>query len=277
MQKHYFQEVARAERYYTATLLPHLLMADEFKGTKLLFKYIFGDKFNEIDDFEIVTELDPVRDGSLYNDEIRKIFRESGRIAVPDIFIRWGTKVLAIEAKFFTQPSADELQDQLKLQWDALSAIISTTNYTLKNIHQCLLMINVPDNKIDSKIKILTWSQILDLLTSHNIHLHSKDCEYALNILRKSIARADNELAKTTDVTFTKVNNIGSLISMMPELIKSGKIWVGFSEGIDLDKIDIEYLEKRSHYRVSDKPYSSNWIRIDVLITKYLDLNYLNI
>jgi hypothetical protein len=102
-------------------------MVDDFEGIKLLFKHIFNDKINEPDDFEIVTELDPIRDGSVYNSEIKKIFKDSGRVAVPDIFIRWGTKVLVIEAKFFTQPSVDELQDQLKLQKDALPAIISNT------------------------------------------------------------------------------------------------------------------------------------------------------
>ncbi len=274
MQKHYFHDVARSERYFTATLLPHLLMADGFRGIKLLFKYIFDDKINEPDDFEIVTELDPVRDGSVYNSNIKKIFKESGRIAVPDIFIRWGMRILAIEAKFFTQPTADELNEQIKLQWDALSAIISSTHYDLENIHQCLLIINEPIGKIDSQIKILTWSEILDLLTSHNMDLLSNDNKYAFDILRNSIKRAKKELAKTTDVTYSIINDIETLVSQMPSLIESGNIWVGFSEGIELDTIDLNYLRQRDHYRVSDKKYTSNWIRIDELITKYISLKF---
>ncbi len=273
MANHYFQDVARSERYFTATILSHLLMANNFEGTKLLFKYIFNDdNFVEIDDFEIVTELDPIRDGSVYNKDIQKIFRESGRIAVPDIFIRWGTKVLAIEAKFFTQPSADELQDQLKLQWKAISTIVDKTNYNPSDIQQCLLMINQPDDKI-ANIKCITWSGIVQLFTKHKLSGHSKDCEYALNILSKSIIRAQKELESTAKIKYTQIKSIEILINKMPELINSGKIWVGFSEGLSLDIIDLEYLINRSHYKVTDDPgKSKNWIRIDELITKYLDL-----
>jgi hypothetical protein len=277
MSKHFFHDVARSERYFTATLLPHLLMVNGFEGTKLLFKYVFqDDKINEKDDFEIVTELDPVRDGSVYNSDIKKIYKEFGRIAVPDIFIRWGTKILAIEAKFFTQPSADELNYQLKLQRDALSAIISSTNYNLSDIQQCLLMINPPDDKINSNIKTLTWTEIVELLTKHNIHLLSKDCEYALTNLSNSIIRAHKELAVISNIIFTKVKNIDDLITKMPDFIKSGKIWVGFSEGISLANIDLDYLVNRNHYKVADAQYTSNWIRIDVLISKYISLKFKN-
>ena len=91
MANHFFQDVARSESYFTATLLSHLLMANNFEGTKLLFKYLKNDaNFDEGTDFEIVTELDPLRDASVTNTIIQKLFKENGRMAVPDIFFTLG-------------------------------------------------------------------------------------------------------------------------------------------------------------------------------------------
>ncbi|MBP7678787.1 MAG: hypothetical protein KA096_00015 [Bacteroidales bacterium] len=273
MQKYFFQDVARAERYFTATLLPHLLMINNFEGVKILFRHVYNDNnLSEPDDFEIVTELDPVRDGSVYNDDVRKIYKELGRIAVPDLFIRWGKRILAIEAKFFTEPTSDELQDQLKLQWDALSAIIAQTNYDPSNIQQCLLLINAPKDKLSPNIIILTWDEVVGLFDKYSTNLHITDCYQVLSILKGSIARARMELQRASEVTYTKVSNIEELIILLPKLIESKKVWVGFSEGISLDEIDLDYLLHRSHYRVSNKKHSPNWIRIDELIAKYISL-----
>lgn len=71
MKKYIFQDVSRSERYFTTTLLSHLLMANNFEGTKLLFKFLFNkDDFDGGLGFEIVTELDPLRDPSVLDSEM---------------------------------------------------------------------------------------------------------------------------------------------------------------------------------------------------------------
>jgi len=118
-----FDRVARAERYFADTLLPHLLMAHEFMGLKLLFRHVLSQvDFSQFpDDFELVTELDPLRDGSVGNETVRTLYRDLGRVTVPDLFVRWDRYCLVIEAKFFTDPADDELTEQVSLQRKAIA------------------------------------------------------------------------------------------------------------------------------------------------------------
>ena len=115
--KYYFQDVARSERYFTATHFAHLLMSNNFEGTKIFFRFILNNEsFDEGDDFEIVTELDPIRDASVLGNTEKQLFMENGRVAVPDIFLRWGNYACIIEAKFFTLPRWDDLKNQVNEQ-----------------------------------------------------------------------------------------------------------------------------------------------------------------
>jgi hypothetical protein len=210
----------------------------------------------------------------VYNEKIKKIFRSAGRIAVPDLFLRWGDIILAIEAKFFTQPSAVDLTDQLSLQRKAFDAIKEQLPYKSENIMQCLLMINKPTGITNNKIALLTWSEIADLLKSNPPVNCTSDYTYALNVLLNSIERAKNELNSKSNLTFTKVKTIDELIQRLPEFIKNGQIWVGFSEDTTLESISLTDLQNRDHYKVSDTKYTSNWIRIDMLVSAYLNLDH---
>lgn len=274
MKKHYFHDVARSERYYTSTLLAHLLMSNDFEGVKLLFKYLFKDFENEdSDDFEIVTELDPLRDGSVSNKDIKQLYRDNGRVAVPDVFIRWGTKVIVIEAKFFTHPNDEDLEKQVLEQKRALELIIKKTNYNVKDIEYCLLTIRRTDNTLIQNIHWITWDDIIRLFNTNYSKNHPKNIAYTIDIINNAIERAKKETEKT-DVKYSHINTIDELVAKLPELIKNGEVWVGFSEKEPLEDISLEYLEKRSHYRVSKKPYSKNWIRIDELVRRYISVKH---
>ncbi len=114
MSKIRFDETARSERYFSATLLSRLLMVNEFAGLKALFKDLDIVPANSLStDIEIVTELDPLRDGAKANKNIESIFAKEGRMAVPDLFLRWGKRILVIEAKFFTAPTIEDLDAQV--------------------------------------------------------------------------------------------------------------------------------------------------------------------
>lgn len=276
MAKHNFQDVVRAERYFTATLLPHLLMGNDFEGIKYLFRYLFSTiNFEESTDFEIVTELDPIRDASLINKDIQLLFKDHGRVAVPDLFIRWGAYIIVIEAKFFTLPYWDDLEYQVNEQKRAIELVINNTNYDINKFMYCLLLIEKPTGMNKTSIRIITWDEIIKMMESKMSHNISADFRYSFDIIKHSIVRAKKEFEKQPKITFIKIKNIDVLIQKMPELISKGKIWVGFSEGITLQTIDLNYLKNRSHYKVTDNPgRSTNWIRIDKLIAKYLDLNF---
>lgn len=275
MAKYNFQDVARSERYFTATLLPHLLMANGFEGADILLRHVFKNtNFKPDDEFEIVTELDPLRDASVVNNFIKDQFKEHGRIAVPDVFIRRGNYILIIEAKFFTLPYWEDLEYQVGEQKRAFDMVRKETNYVNSTIEYCLLLVKAPDGVKNNSIFTLTWDEILNLLETNLTSSDSIDIKYALDIIKQSNSRAKPELSKISNRGHTHISSIGELVDKLPLLLKERKIYVGFSEGFYSDEIDLNYLESRSHYKVSDKQYTSNWIRIEDLVAKYISLKY---
>jgi hypothetical protein len=275
MVNHYFQDVARSERYFTATLLAHLLMANNFEGTKLLFKYLQkDDSFDEGADFEIVTELDPLRDASVTNTIIQKLFKENGRVAVPDIFLRWGTFAFVIEAKFFTLPKWAKLKTQIKKQKEALRLILDKTMYDEIKLQHCLLLVKKPGGIEEKSIPVIIWDELIDLLEKNLSLPISLDCKYSFDILKRSIMRAKTELEKNIETPHIRISSIQALIEQLPQLLEDGMVYVGFSQGLNSPKCDLKYLETRSHYKVADEKYGKNWIRIEEIIGKYISLKY---
>lgn len=153
-----FDATARAERYFVATLLTHLLLSDGFAGLKRLFYHMFGDETcaSLSDDFEIVSELDPLRDGSIQDSAVKKLYQEHKRIAVPDLFLRWGHNCLIIEAKFFTDPAAEELHEQVKLQKEAIKKVQPYTFYKNWEVRYATLTIQPVKSTSNSDTAAIT-------------------------------------------------------------------------------------------------------------------------
>ena len=59
-----FSGTARNERHFTASLLPHLLMSNNFAGARALFGRLGLGSGQGLDpsDIEIVADLNPIRD-----------------------------------------------------------------------------------------------------------------------------------------------------------------------------------------------------------------------
>lgn len=275
MEKYNFQEVARSERYFTATLLSHLLMANNFEGTKLLFKHLLkNNNFDGGIDFEFVTELDPLRDASVSDKDIQQLFKDNGRVAVPDIFIRWGSYAFVIEAKFFTLPKWKKLKTQINEQKRALSLIFDKTKYDDMTVQHCLLLIKNPERIKDESTIVITWDEIVELLETKMIPKISIDCTYSIEILKQSIKRAKTELERNKKTPHIKIGSIQELIEKLPQLLEDGMVYVGFSQGLHAPDCSLEYLENRPFYKISDEKYSKNWIRIEDIIAKYISLKY---
>lgn len=273
-----FDQVARSERYFTASLLTHLLMINDFCGMKQLIRYLF-----EIDDingnFEIVSELDPLRDGSPYNDVIKQLYKRKGRVAVPDLFIRYGEKIIVIEAKFFTDPNDINLEKQIMLQKQAIELAIDETEYSGYDILHCLLTIKEQQIAIDG-LKTLTWDKILELIEQSNENNEKPtDFYYALNTIKGAIERAKEELETSgtrRTVICDRYNSLAELLNALPTLMKEGKVFFGFTGGErELMQTSIESLENRNHYKVSDLPWSKNWLTLDLLIKRIIQTRYI--
>lgn len=180
-----FDEIARSERYFVSTLLTHLLMADDFKGLKTLVRKTHDlhekPKDDDNEDFEVVTELDPVRDVHYYDNGKNNLLNEHGRVAVPDMFLRWGKNILVIEAKFFTDPADEKVVDQVREQQRAIEIVKKYTEYQGDyNFKYAMLTTRSLADKEskDDKIIRLTWEEIVALIDG--LELSSLDNQYCL-------------------------------------------------------------------------------------------------
>lgn len=273
MSKYRFDSVARSERYFTATLFSHILLGQNFLGLRSLFRTLSIDPSAEArDEFELVSELDPLRDGALASDEIRALFQQHGRLAVPDLFLRWDSRILVIESKFFSAPSDADLLHQVTNQKQAIDLVLSGTLYEGCEISYAVLTVqgaSVARNP-GQEILTCTWSDLLASLRRGFRGFETPDIEYCFDVLDAAEKRAAAELAET-ELQYERVSNVRTLMSSLDDLLERGLIYVGFTGGEGrLMEASLQNLEQRGHYKISDVRWSNNWVRIDQLVSRYL-------
>ncbi len=268
--KYYFQDVARSERYFTATHLAHLLMANNFEGTKLFFKQFFQ---NEVvdgnEDFEVVTEVDLLRDPGKQDHEIKQLFHDHGRIAVPDLFVRWGKNAFVIEAKFFTLPNISRLKNQVEEQRRAVNYILDKTAYADFKITYAIIALEFKQKNQIKDILTLNWKQIVDLFESQLALPISNDCKYSITIINDAIERAQNELFPISNTNWIRFNSFNELYDQWEQLIEAGYLYIGFSEGLSSYRVDLQHSLLRNQYKVSTTKDNNKWIELKDLIAKY--------
>lgn len=276
MDKYTFSEAARSERYYTASLLCHLLLEDNFSGLKVVFHKVFGGEecLKQESDFEVVSELDPLRDGAKYDKAIADKFNEHKRVAVPDLFLRWGKLIIIFEAKFFTNPNSKDIESQVLEQKRAIGLVkeIMYTDCQFKYYTLTVIGFSEEDFK-DKSIGHMSWGEVVDMLSSQYDSNSNIDINYCIDNLRCAIKRAKAELVKNSKIKFKTIADLEQFISEIPSLINNGYIYFGYSEGLgDLKKKSLQDLRDRGHYKVSKVHWGKNWYPIDLLISHVVTL-----
>lgn len=262
-----FDETARSERYFSGALFTHLLMANNFLFLKELFKDIFSEeeiKKNaenlDENDIEIVAELDPLRDGAIVNNDVRKFFKENGRVAVPDLFLRQSKLCLVIEAKFFTNPRRKTLQKQVNSQKRAINTVKNSTKY-----FDCMFKFaTLTSGKIDvdGDTYPLYWSHILEL--ANKIQTKSPDIEYAIQQIQDALERTKQNADRNLPLEIERMD-YEQLLEYLSEEINRKNHFVGFVGGLfALQKAGDEYLRRRK-YKVTTEIglIKKNWISGD--------------
>jgi hypothetical protein len=266
-----FDEVARAERYFADTLLPHFLMSNNFTGLQLLFQRIFGDEVcSKLDsDFEVVSEVDALRDASVFHPEVKKLYRDFGRVAVPDLFLRWSTVCLVIEAKFFTDPAGEDLKIQVNKQREAITKVKPYTYYKDSVINYAVLTLNKsPISRSGDSTIVISWDDILELIQISRIA--TEDIVYCFRVIQNAKAKAAKELVERPRFQKMKYDE---LMRRLPDLIREGKIFIGFTGGIvALSKATESELVNRGHYKVSEIRLTDNWLSIDQFLHRLLEV-----
>jgi len=271
MENYTFDKVARGERYFTSTILPILLTANNNAGVKNLFEKCF-DHAPEEGDFELVTELDPLRDGSVYNNSVKELFKKEKRVAVPDLFLRINDKIIILEGKFFTFPSSNELEKQIEEQKRAFEMVQDCTKY--ENTETKFVGLTVNELSLTDPYQCITWDEMIEVVSNGN---DLTSGQYFLEILQDAIGRAKDEweeVKSKTNVTYERIS-FNDMRERAGELIQEGKVFVGFSEGlVALKEMNLEELKNRDHYRISSIQWSDNWIPITKVLERFIEVEY---
>jgi len=250
-------------------------MDRNFEAARKLFMKYFGGDQQTINDFELVTELDAIRDGSVQDENLSKIFKEEGRIAVPDIFLRCGNNCLVIEAKMFTYPTDDEMNKQLLAQKKLIDRF-TREGYYADHVFKQLLI--ATDKYTLAGFECLTWQILKDEIIAEDNN-GTPESNYCRRVLFSAIARAQTE-AETSgpgdSIRVTPQGNssaIQQLIERSSTMIKDGYVFVGIDGGSEQLKITTaDELRARSHYKVGKRKRSAeNWLLIGTVLNRIIE------
>ena len=172
-----------------------------------------------------------------------------------------------MEAKFFTDPSDEDIGAQIKEQKKAIETVKSFTKYADMNFSFVALTLNgIESNDIIS----ITWTEIIEII--EQLSLKNKDIIDSKEVIKEAIKRAEGENKSDSKVTYKKYK-LNELLSNLQHLISHGKVYVGFTGGVEaLNEFDLNSLENRDHYKVSDIKWTENWITIDNIVRRVLEL-----
>ncbi len=267
-----FSDTARSERHFSAMLLPHLLLANNFAGLRALFRSLDRFKGADVDsnDIEIVAELNPIRDFG--EPPIDSNIPQS----VPDLFLRIGENVLVIEAKFFTYPSEKKIDEQITSQRKAIESRLEGTRYKCYSFHYLALTVHDelnPYPNLGDDMSHLTWQKVIEVLEPVVNNAKSLDLKYVLAELKYAVQRSADEQSKSGSVEEGRCKTIQELYQRAPELLAQGYCYIGFTGGVDeLKSKNLDDLEKRDHYKYSSCKPNNNWVPMGEVILRYLKL-----
>lgn len=188
-----FDDLIRSERYFTATLLPALLVHEDMTGVRLFLdlidtraaateggateytaegKRVLRQATAERDftDPEIITEFHIARDLGFAGATLAA--SEAGTSSVetpaekrdaPDDVLVLGTNIVVIEGKFYSTWNASDLNAQLRSQRRQVRHLFAVRP-SLRAYTHVALVPHVPAEPLDCNV-VLTWRDITDLAT----------------------------------------------------------------------------------------------------------------
>jgi hypothetical protein len=215
MQDARLDDLCRTERFFTATLLPALLLRDPQKDAVAFVTWMADvcgiqarKPGGELDpllplsmpiDLEIVTELNVKRDLAFYQPErLAELIdtppveavrvKNAGQQSVPDVVLLLGDLLVVIEGKFFgDRVTQEKLNRQLQEQQEEIEIMRAYLgNRVTRVAHVYLGPTKVEDLKCDG---MMTWTQVRDYAAG----FLGKD-HYVVNRLAKAVKRySENE------------------------------------------------------------------------------------
>ncbi len=282
IQRIRMDEMCRTERYYTATLLPAILFHNEFAGLKTFLETLARDQVqaidshtgtlvpiydhHEIDDVEIITELDIVRDVHFYKNwlpGLEEIDIDAGATLRPDVIIIADGLLLVIEAKFFHTTDVQSVSRQMGDQRKVIEHILlAFPGYTFdRYCHMFLSAQQIDPDRLACQA-CLNWTAIRQLsetvLGEH--HYVTRRLDRAIELYHLVTPRGNG----------TQKNFIGKLSvhdAISTCRTEGDDIVLGYDGGIQkLRKADMNQLKERQFkWDRSTNPIQpkvpQNWIK----------------
>lgn len=239
----------RKERFYTGTVLPAIICADNFKQMNRFFGLIGG--------FDIAIEINPDPENcnivfqteysfkeSVYGEHFQKMYSEKHETKdTPDlvILITEPEKYLFVcEAKMFSNITPGDLNRQLMNQEWFIDTIKGKLGIPDEN---CFHFALVPEGLIPDKTRlsrpVVYWEEVL------NAYNDIQKSEYFFNILKMALQKYELLKSNSGNQLLTYGKNMDFRLSgeSILELHKSGKnFWVGRNLGLSGEKfrVDVE-------------------------------------
>ncbi|NIM92100.1 MAG: hypothetical protein GTO18_00075 [Anaerolineales bacterium] len=279
-------DLNRSERYFTATILPYFLAFNSFKHIDEFISALDGPNplsEDELSSIELITEVDFVRDlrkwaeiqeeSDLY-EKYETILKDVGRLAVPDIAIKYGHTIIVIEGKFFQKKSASYYEEQVSLQKKLIELIYD--EFPGYSIFHIFLTADTSLNQIPGIHKVIYWQEEIMELANEITSQYPDHIElgYFKERLEKAISRFSEEFEKPTQPTdrsgTMRFYELGDLIEF---LIKNENkdYFVGFTGGYqELLKLTLQGAQERAHWKVNKRQLSEkNWIPRDQFLSLF--------
>ena len=280
-------DICRTERYYTATLLPFILLNDNFSGLLAFLETLAsrgvqavkvgnqeptllwcGEEFNHV---ELVTEMDIVRDTKFYSswlDGLDKVAVDKSDMLRPDVVIIINSLLLVVEGKFFgkmqpRQKAKEQILAQRKIIEDI---ILQFPGYEFDRY--CHIYLSPENHFKPGEIEcqaVLTWEDIRQL--SERV-IGAK--HYVTRRLAKAIDLHHLVVRKSTDETGKVGKNYRGKLPLSEIVTKcqmeGENILVGYHGGAStLRTVDPRTLtERRFKWDMTEDPIPPkdprNWI-----------------
>lgn len=248
-------DLVRSERHFTSGLLLHLLLHDGLRGVDAFLDLLVTR--GALAARPVAVAATDARTQVIAEFATRRDLQAmSGAVDenipgdVIDVVIVAGDTLVAVEAKFFTRPSPQDVRYQLAAQRNALGAIVRDPAFGVSRIVQVFLEHGRQLSATDLGCEgVLTWGDVHGLACA----LLGANA-YVARQLAGACARCDAELTPTTpgEVLWAGTTSYPDIVALCRR--EGDAVWVGFAGGEST-------LRKDAAARLRVRPWK--WDRAD--------------
>lgn len=278
-------DLNRSERYFTATILPYFLVFDSFKHMHEFILALNGPTLPSEEDLksvELITEVDFIRDlrkwAEIHEETDRyekyeNLLRDVGRLAVPDVLIKYGKTIIVIEGKFFQKRRPVYYEEQVLLQQKLIDLI--KEEYPTFSFFHVFLTADTSLKQIPGIHKVIYWQGEVMKLVNEIVERYPDHTEldYFKRRLENAITRYNEEFEKPTQPTDRSgTMRFYELSDLIDFLVKEeNDCFVGYTGGYqELMKTTLQQAQERAYWQVNERQLTErNWIPKELFLAVF--------